>query len=102
MSEAVEVILPSHLSSLARLEGSTVRLDVAGPVTQRAVLDALEARFPMLTGTVRDRGTAQRRAFVRFFACGQDLSHESPDAPLPERVARGEEPFMVVGAMAGG
>ena len=77
-------------------------LEVPGPITQRAVLDALEARFPTLCGTIRDHGTLKRRAFVRFFACGEDLSHESPDSPLPDAVARAEEPFMVVGAIAGG
>ncbi len=77
-------------------------LDVTGPVTQRSVLDALEARYPMLQGTIRDHGTLKRRAFVRFFACEQDLSHESPDAPLPDAVATGAEPFLIVGAMAGG
>jgi hypothetical protein len=97
----IRVILPTHLRTLARLDGE-VQLDVEGPVTQRAVLDALEARYPMLRGTIRDHGTHQRRAFVRFFACAQDLSHASPDAPLPEAVAMGAEPFLVVGAMAGG
>jgi len=81
---------------------SEVTLDVAGPVTQRSVLDALEARYPMLQGTIRDHGTLKRRAFVRFFACEQDLSHESPDALLPDAVATGAEPFLIVGAMAGG
>lgn len=97
----IRVVLPAHLRTLARVDGE-VTLDVDGQVTQRAVLDALEARYPMLRGTIRDHGTCQRRAFVRFFACAQDLSHESPDTPLPEAVARGAEPFMVVGAMAGG
>ncbi len=97
----IRVVLPAHLRTLARVEGE-VTLEVAGPVTQRAVLDALEARFPALRGTTRDQLTQKRRAFVRFFACRRDLSHESPDAPLPEVVARGEEPFLVVGAMAGG
>jgi hypothetical protein len=86
---------------MAKVDGE-VRVDIGGQVTQRAVLDALEAEFPMLLGTIRDRATARRRSFVRFFACEEDLSHEDPDAPLPERVVRGEEPFMVVGAMAGG
>jgi hypothetical protein len=86
---------------LARVEGE-VQLDVKSPVTQRSVLGALEARYPMLRGTIRDHGTLKRRAFVRFFACEQDLSHESPDAPLPEAVASGVEPFLIVGAMAGG
>lgn len=97
----IRVYLPAHLRTLARVSGE-VEVQVAGPVTQRSVLDALEARYPMLRGTIRDHVTQQRRAFVRFFACEQDLSHESPDAPLPEAVARGDEPFMVVGAIAGG
>jgi molybdopterin synthase sulfur carrier subunit len=97
----IRVILPAHLRTLARVD-SEVTLDVAGPVTQRAILDALEARYPMLQGTIRDHGTLKRRAFVRFFACEQDLSHESPDAPLPDAVATGDEPFLIVGAMAGG
>jgi len=97
----IRVILPAHLRTLARVD-SEVTLDVAGPVTQRAILDALEARYPMLQGTIRDHGTLKRRAFVRFFACEQDLSHESPDAPLPDAVATGAEPFLIVGAMAGG
>ena len=97
----IRVILPAHLWTLARVD-SEVRLDVKGEVTQRSVLDALEARYPMLQGTIRDHGTLKRRAFVRFFACEQDLSHESPDAPLPDAVATGAEPFLIVGAMAGG
>lgn len=97
----IRVVLPAHLRKLARVDGE-VALDVAPPVTQGAVLDALEARYPMLGGTIRDRVTRRRRPFVRFFACEQDLSNESPDAPLPEAVARGSEPFLVVGAMAGG
>ncbi|HQV27940.1 MAG TPA: MoaD/ThiS family protein [Thermoflexales bacterium] len=97
----IVVVIPHHLRTLAGV-GREVTLDIAGPVTQRAVLDALEARFPMLQGTMRDHTTLKRRAFIRFFACGQDLSHESPDAPLPEAVVSGAEPFMVVGAMAGG
>jgi hypothetical protein len=97
----VRVVLPAHLRTLARVDGE-VKLDVAGPVTQRAVLDALEAAYPMLRGTIRDQVTRQRRAFVRFFACEADLSHDPPDAPLPEAVAAGTEPFLVVGAMAGG
>ncbi len=97
----IRVVLPTHLRGLARLDGE-VQLDVAGLVTPRAVLNALEARYPMLRGTIRDHVTQQRRAFVRFFACEQDLSHASPDAPLPDAVARGAEPFLVVGAMAGG
>lgn len=97
----IRVALPAHLRTLAGVRGE-VTLDVKGPVTQRTVLDALEARYPMLRGTIRDHVTQQRRAFVRFFACEQDLSHESPDAPLPEAVATGAEPFLVVGAIAGG
>ena len=97
----IRVVLPAHLRTLARVDGE-VTLDVKGEVTQRSVLDALEARYPMLRGTVRDHGTLKRRAFVRFFACEQDLSHESPDVPLPEAVATGTEPFLIVGAMAGG
>lgn len=97
----IRVLLPAHLRTLARVDGE-VQLDVAGPATQRKVLDALEADFPMLRGTMRDHVTQQRRAFVRFFACEQDLSHEPPDAPLPAAVALGAEPFVVVGAMAGG
>jgi sulfur-carrier protein len=97
----IRVILPAHLRILARVEGE-VRLEVEGAVTQRAVLDALEARYPALGGTLRDYATHQRRPFVRFFACQEDLSHESPDAPLPETVAAGTEPFLVVGAIAGG
>ena len=97
----IRVILPFHLRTLARVDGE-VELEVEGPVTQRSVLDALEARYPVLCGTVRDHVTQQRRAFVRFFACEQDLSHELPDAQLPEAVASGAEPFLVVGAIAGG
>ena len=97
----IRVVLPAHLRTLARVDGE-VELDVAGQVTQRVVLDALEARYPMLCGTIRDHVTRKRRPFVRFFACEQDLSHELPDAPLPEAVATGAEPFLVVGAMAGG
>ncbi len=97
----VRVVLPAHLRTLARVDGE-VQIDVKGPVTQRAILDALEVRYPMLRGTIRDHGTLKRRAFVRFFACEQDLSHESPDAPLPDAVASGVEPFLIVGAMAGG
>jgi len=98
---SVRVKLPAHLRRLAQVDGE-VALDVPEPVTQRAVLDALEARHPVLRGTIRDHGTLQRRAFVRFFACEEDLSHEAPDAPLPVEVAAGKEPFLVVGAMAGG
>ena len=97
----IRVVLPAHLRTLARVSGE-VEVDVAGPATQRAVLDALEAGYPMLRGTIRDRVTLRRRAFVRFFACGEDLSHEPPDDPLPDAVVRGAEPFLVVGAMAGG
>jgi sulfur-carrier protein len=97
----IRVVLPAHLRTLARVNGE-VTLDVKGEVTQRAVLDALEARYPMLRGTIRDHVTLKRRAFVRFFACEQDLSHESPDAPLPDAVAMGTEPLLIVGAMAGG
>ena len=97
----IRVVLPTHLRTLARVNGE-VELDVEGPATLRAVLDALEARYPMLHGTIRDHGTQRRRAFVRFFACEQDLSHASPDAPLPDAVATGSEPLLIVGAMAGG
>jgi molybdopterin synthase sulfur carrier subunit len=97
----IRVVLPAHLRTLARVDGE-VTLHVEGQATQRSVLDALEARYPMLRGTIRDQVTHQRRAFVRFFACEQDLSHELPDAPLPDAVAIGAEPFLVVGAMAGG
>ncbi len=97
----IRVVLPAHLRTLARIEGE-VELQVEGPVTQRSVLDALEARYPMLSGTLRDHVTGQRRPFVRFFACEEDLSHESPDAPLPDAVASGAEPYLVVGAIAGG
>jgi molybdopterin synthase sulfur carrier subunit len=97
----IRVVLPAHLRSIARLDGE-VSLDIEGEVTQRAVLDALEARWPALRGTIRDQSTYQRRAFVRFFACEQDLSHDQPDDPLPEAVVKGVEPFLVVGAMAGG
>ena len=97
----IRVTLPAHLRKLAQVDGE-VKLDVEGQVTQRSVLDALEARYPMLRGTIRDQVTQRRRAFVRFFACAEDLSHEPPDAPLPEAVATGAEPFMIVGAIAGG
>jgi molybdopterin synthase sulfur carrier subunit len=97
----IRVVLPAHLRTLAHVHGE-VALHVEGQATQRSVLDALEARYPMLRGTIRDHVTYQRRAFVRFFACEQDLSHEPPDAPLPDAVAAGTEPFLVVGAMAGG
>lgn len=97
----IRVVLPAHLRTLARVD-SEVTLEVEGPVTQRSVLDALEARYPMLQGTLRDHVTKKRRPFVRFFACEEDLSHESPDAQLPAAVASGAEPFLVVGAIAGG
>jgi molybdopterin synthase sulfur carrier subunit len=97
----VRVKLPAHQRKLAQVDGE-VRLDVAAPVTQRSLLDALEARHPVLRGTIRDHGTHRRRAFVRFFACEQDLSHDEPDSELPAAVAAGAEPFLVVGAMAGG
>jgi hypothetical protein len=97
----IRVELPQHLRTLAHV-GREVELEVAGQVTQRSVLDALEARYPMLQGTIRDHVTQQRRPFLRFFACEDDLSHESPDAPLPEAVASGKEPFLIIGAIAGG
>ncbi len=97
----IRVVLPAHLRTLARVNGK-VKLDLDGTATQRSILDALEATYPMLRGTIRYQVTQQRRAFVRFFACEEDLSHESPDAPLPDPVAKGAEPFLVVGAMAGG
>ena len=97
----IRVVLPHHLRTLAKV-GDEVQLEVEGEITQRAVLDVLEARYPMLRGTIREHGTLKRRAFVRFFACEQDLSHESADAPLPGAVAKGAEPFFVIGAMAGG
>ena len=97
----IRVILPYHLRTLAHV-GSEVTLDVPTPVTQRSVIDAIEARYPMLCGTIRDHVTQKRRPFVRFFACEEDLSHEPPDAPLPDAVASGAEPFFIVGAVAGG
>jgi sulfur-carrier protein len=97
----IRVMLPAHLRTLAHLDGEVV-LQVEGPVTQRSVLDALEDRYPMLRGTIRDPVTQRRRPFVRFFACTQDLSHEPPDAALPDAIVAGAEPFMIVGAMAGG
>jgi molybdopterin synthase sulfur carrier subunit len=97
----IRIVLPAHLRTLARVDGQ-VTLEVAGQATQRSVLDALETSYPMLRGTIRDHVTHQRRAFLRFFACGEDLSHASPDAPLPEAVTLGSEPFLVIGAMAGG
>jgi sulfur-carrier protein len=97
----IRLILPPHLRTLAHVSGD-VELEVGSPVTQRSVLDALEARYPMLRGTIRDHVTLQRRPFLRFFACEEDLSHESPDAPLPDDVISGKEPFIVIGAIAGG
>jgi hypothetical protein len=97
----IRVWLPAHLRTLAHIEGE-LQLAIEGPATQRAILDAIEERFPMLLGTLRDHVTQQRRPYVRFFACQEDISFESPDAPLPEAVARGAEPFLVVGAVAGG
>ena len=97
----IRVELPAHLRTIAKADRE-VQLSVEGPVTQRSVLDALEARFPMLRGTIRDHSTLKRRPFLRFFACGEDLSHESPDAPLPEAVVSGKEPYLVIGAIAGG
>jgi molybdopterin synthase sulfur carrier subunit len=97
----IRVVLPAHLRTLAHVNGE-VTLAVSAPVTQRSVLDALEGKYPMLAGTIRDHVSRQRRAFLRLYACGEDLSHESPDAPLPEAVASGAEPLLIVGAMAGG
>jgi molybdopterin synthase sulfur carrier subunit len=97
----IRVVLPPHLRTLAHVNGD-VELEVDGPVTLRSVLDALEIRYPMLRGTIRDHGTLQRRPFLRFFACEQDLSHDSPDTPLPDAVVRGAEPLIVLGAIAGG
>jgi molybdopterin synthase sulfur carrier subunit len=97
----IRVVLPAHLRTLAHV-GDEVTVEVAGSVTQRSVLDALEASYPMLSGTIRDHVTQERRPFLRFFACSEDLSHESPDAPLPEAVASGREPLLVIGAIAGG
>ena len=97
----IRVVLPAHLRALART-GGEVHLDITGPVTQRSVLDALEARYPMLRGTIRGHDSGPRRPFIRFFACEQDLSHDPPDDPLPEPVATGKEPYLIVGAMAGG
>ncbi len=101
MTATIRVELPQHLRTLAHA-GREVELEVEGPVTQRSVLDALEARYPMLRGTIRDQVTQQRRAFLRFFACQEDLSHEAPDVPLPDAVVSGKEPFLIVGAIAGG
>jgi molybdopterin synthase sulfur carrier subunit len=97
----IRVVIPPHLRTLAHVDGE-VQLEVAAPVTIRSVLDALEARYPVLRGTIRDHGTLQRRAFLRFFACEQDLSHDSPDAPLPDAITSGKEPFIILGAIAGG
>src|SRR3989440_12502242 len=97
----IRIVLPAHLRTLARIEGE-VTLEIEGQATQRTVLDALEARYPMLQGTIRDHVTKQRRAFLRLFACEEDLSHESPDAPLPDAVVSGKEPLLIVGAVAGG
>jgi sulfur-carrier protein len=97
----IRVVLPAHLRALARVHDE-LELQVQGPATQRSVLDALEAQYPMLRGTIRDHVTQQRRPFLRFFACGEDLSHETPDAPLPGAVASGEEPLLIIGAIAGG
>jgi len=97
----IRVVLPAHLRNLARLNGEA-QLDVEGVVTQRSVLDALEATYPMLRGTIRDHVTKRRRDFLRFYACREDLSHDAPDTPLPDAVAQGREPFMIVGAIAGG
>jgi molybdopterin synthase sulfur carrier subunit len=97
----IRVVLPAHLRTLAAVNGE-VLLDVVYPVTQRSILDALEASYPMLRGTIRDHYTQQRRAFLRFFACQEDLSHEAPDVPLPDAVANGAEPFLIIGAVAGG
>jgi len=101
MAATVRIELPQHLRTLAHV-GNEVPIEVEGPVTQRSVLDALETRYPMLKGAIRDHVTKERRAFLRFFACQEDLTHESPDAPLPEAVASGKEPFLVIGAIAGG
>jgi sulfur-carrier protein len=97
----IRVVLPAHLRTLARVEGE-VKLEVRGPATQRSVLDALETAYPMLRGTIRDHVTQERRAFLRFFACEEDLSHELPDAALPDAVVSGKEPFLIIGAIAGG
>jgi molybdopterin converting factor small subunit len=98
----IRVVLPSHLRTLAKVDDAEVQVEVKGEVSVRSVLDALEDRYPMLRGTIRDHVTGQRRAFLRFFACGEDLTHEPPEAPLPEAVANGEEPLLVLGAIAGG
>src|SRR5580704_13451431 len=101
MKQTIHIVLPAHLRTLARV-GSEISLDVDGALTQRSVLDALEARYPVLRGTIRDQVTQERRALVRFFACEEDLSHEPADIPLPQKVASGEEPFFIIGAIAGG
>ncbi|HKV26013.1 MAG TPA: MoaD/ThiS family protein [Candidatus Acidoferrum sp.] len=97
----IRVVLPPHLRGLARINGE-VELEIAGPVTQRSVVDAIEARYPMLSGTIRDHVTQVRRPFLRFFACGEDFSHEQPDTPFPDAIANGSEPLLIVGAIAGG
>ena len=97
----IRIVLPQHLRTLASVDRE-VHLNVSSPITQRTVLDALEAKYPMLSGTIRDQATKKRRALVRFFACQEDLSHESPDTPLPQKVASGEEPYIILGAIAGG
>ena len=97
----IRVELPAHLRTLAHVSGE-IKLDIAGPITQRSILDALESRYPMLRGTIRDHVTQQRRSFLRFFACEEDLSHEPPDAPLPDAISSGAEPFLIIGAIAGG
>jgi sulfur-carrier protein len=102
MGAQIKVVLPTHLRMLAKISSSEVQLDVSGPVTQASVLEALEERFPALKGTIRDHVTKERRPFIRFFACEEDLSHESPDSALPEAVAAGKEPFYIIGAIAGG
>jgi len=98
----IRVVIPPHLRTLAHVSGPELQLDVPAPVTQRSILDALEAQYPMLCGTIRDHVSKQRRPFLRFFACEEDLSHEPPDAPLPDAVAAGQEPFLIIGAIAGG
>ena len=100
-AKTIRVELPAHLRTLAKT-GTEVRVEIAGSVTQRSILDALEAKYPVLRGTIREHDTHKRRAFLRFFACEEDLSHEAPDAPLPEAVASGKEPFLIIGAVAGG
>jgi sulfur-carrier protein len=97
----IRVVIPAHLKTLAKVDGE-IQLEAASPVTQRSVLDALEAKYPVLQGTIRDHDTLQRRAFLRFFVCQEDWTHESPDKPLPEEVVSGKEPFLVIGAIAGG